>query len=288
MTALPLRAPFAELEARMRAQLEARMRAQSEAFDKSTAPRAKGPEFINFNKPGNYVIRVLPSRKYPADVQWFRKLGRHFIINVVTSDKQNVVQTAKVPQRFIKFLRTFQDMVNMLFCDPKHGNLIAFEAFPAANGFGNEYKMLKQHPMPEDFTGEQIPDLDELLKAAIDDIKSVSAFTGNLAAPLTATGPAPGTGFQVPGGFATPSTTATGLSAQASGFSDPFAAFAASPAINTTLVAPTAGPVIDGRFDSRLPIPLPLALPRLLLRRHPRWVASATPTPQPSRPSCSR
>jgi hypothetical protein len=112
-------------------------------------------------------------------------LGRHFIINVVTSDKQNVVQTAKVPQRFIKFLRTFQDMVNMLFCDPKHGNLIAFEAFPAANGFGNEYKMLKQHPMPEDFTGEQIPDLDELLKAA------TSALVGNLAAPLAAAAPAP-------------------------------------------------------------------------------------------------
>jgi hypothetical protein len=65
MTALPLRAPFAELEARMRAQLEARMRAQSEAFDKSTAPRAKGPEFINFNKPGNYVIRFPPRRCQP-------------------------------------------------------------------------------------------------------------------------------------------------------------------------------------------------------------------------------
>jgi hypothetical protein len=180
MTARPLRSPFAEIEARVRANLEARMRAQSEAFDKSTAPRAKGPEFINFNKPGNYVIRVLPSRNYPADVQWFRKLDRHFIINVVTSDKQNVVQTAKVPQRFIKFLHTFQDMVNMLFCDPTHGNLITFKAFPATKGFGNEYKMLEQHPMPEDFTGGQIPDLDELLKAA------TSALVSNLTAPLAA------------------------------------------------------------------------------------------------------
>ena len=66
MTALPLRAPFAELEARMRAQLEARMRAQSEAFDKSTAPRAKGPEFINFtgvSSPTAWgVYRRVPNR----------------------------------------------------------------------------------------------------------------------------------------------------------------------------------------------------------------------------------
>ena len=107
------------------------------------------------------------------------------------------MQTAEVPQRFIKFLRTFQDMVNMLFCDPQHGNLLAFEALPAANGFGNEYKIIYQLPMPTNFSGEQVPDLDELLKAAIGDIKPMAAFTGNLAAPLAATGPAPG-GFQAP------------------------------------------------------------------------------------------
>jgi hypothetical protein len=235
-----------------RDELEARMRAVSEQFDKSVERKAKKPEFINFNKPGNYVIRVLPSRNYPADVQWFRKLDRHFIkpesnsdmlfargyqphdtlyplykaikaatdgvqkdvaigkfgkgsakssakylINVVTPDKQDIVQTAEVPQRFIKFLRTFQDMVNMLFCDPQHGNLLAFEAVPAANGFGNEYRIIYQLPMPTNFSGEQVPDLDELLKAAIGDIKPMAAFTGNLVAPLAATGPAPG-GFQAP------------------------------------------------------------------------------------------
>src|SRR4051794_11666976 len=101
MTARPVNHPAA---------LEARMRAVSEQFDKSVERKAKGPEFINFKKPGKYVVRVLPSRNYPVDVRWFRKLGRHFIINVVTPDRRDVVQTAKVPQRFIKFLRVFQDI----------------------------------------------------------------------------------------------------------------------------------------------------------------------------------
>ena len=142
------------------ADLEARMRAISEAFDKSTERKVKGPEFINFTKPDQYVIRVLPSRNYPNDLMWFRKIGRHFIkpegtsgmlfacdyhtegtpcpickavktatggpdgalkdvaigkfgkgsakssakylINVVTSDRPDIVQTAEVPQSFIK------------------------------------------------------------------------------------------------------------------------------------------------------------------------------------------
>ena len=173
------------------ADIKARMRAVSEQFDKSIERKAKGPEFINFNKPGKYVVRALPSRNYPDDVRWFRKLDRHFIINVVTPDKQNVVQTAKVPQTFIKFLRTFQDMVNQLFCDPTHGNLIAFEAFRPPTASATSTRSCSQHPMPTGFSGEQIPDLDELLKAAIDDMQAgVSAFTGNLAAPLAATGQA--------------------------------------------------------------------------------------------------
>jgi hypothetical protein len=211
MTALPVSV----------ADLEARMRAVSKQFDKSVERKAKGPEFINFTKPGKYIVRVLPSRNYPVDVRWFRKLGRHFIINVVTPDKQGVVRTAKVPQRFIKFLRTFQDMVNQLFCDPTHGNLIAFEAFPAANGFGNDYKIIKQQPMPTTWAGDQIPDLDELLKAAIDDIKPVSAFSGNLVAPLAGATPATNA-FSVrayPAKAPDPST-------KASGVNDPFAAFA--------------------------------------------------------------
>jgi hypothetical protein len=81
-------------------------------------------------------------------------------------------------------------MVNQLFCDPQHGNLIAFEAFPNANGFGNDYKIIKQQPMPTNFTAEQIPDLDELLKAVIDDIKPVWVFSGNLAASLAGATPA--------------------------------------------------------------------------------------------------
>jgi hypothetical protein len=231
------------------AALEARMRAVSEQFDKSVERKAKGPEFIDFTKPGKYVVRVLPSRNYPADVRWFRKLGRHFIINVVTPDKQGIVQTAKVPQRFIKFLRTFQDMVNQLFCDPQHGNLIAFEAFPNANGFGNEYKILKQQPMPTNFSGKQIPDLDKL-KAAIDDIKPVSAFTGNLLSPLAVTGPAPGTGFQAAGGFcapaADPSTTAT----KASGVNAQFAAAHAGAAPAAPPAPAAATPVSVGISDA--------------------------------------
>jgi hypothetical protein len=205
------------------AALEARMRAVSEQFDKSVERKAKGPKFIDFKKPGKYVVRVLPSCNYPIDVRWFRKSGAKYLINVVTPDRQDIVQTAEVPQTFIKFLRVFQDMVNQLFCDPQHGNLIAFEAFPNANGFGNDYKIIKQQPMPTNFTAEQIPDLDEL-KAAIDDIKPVWVSSGSLAAPLAGVTPAINT----------------------SGFSDPFAAFAASPAINTTPVAPVAGPAIDG------------------------------------------
>jgi hypothetical protein len=247
--------------------LEARMRIISEQFDKSV-DKSKKLEFITFNKPGRYVIRVLPSRNYPADVQWFRKLSRDsikfedtsgilfgcgyhnhdtpcpiykavkaamdnilkevaagkfgkgsakssakYIINVVTPDKQDIVQTAEVPQSFIKFLRTFQSMVNMLFCDPTHGNLIAFEVTPAANGFGNDYKMLKQQPMPSTFSGEQIPDLDELLKAA---------FGVNLAAPPAAMGPALGADFSIQA--APPAAPAAA--------DDPFTAYVASiPAI---------------------------------------------------------
>jgi len=225
-------------------ELEARMRAVSEQFDKSIKRKAKGPEFINFTKPGEYTIRVLPSRNYPTDVQWFRKLDCHFIkpaktgtdgpdgvledvaagkigkgsaksntkylINVITLDKSRIVQTAKVPQRFIKFLRTFQDMVNMLFCDPTHGNLITFEVFRAANGFGNDYKIIRHHPWSTNFSRKRIPDLDVLLKAAIDHIKPISAFTGNLAAPLAGVTPAtnafdvsaqPVANVSAPGGF---------------------------------------------------------------------------------------
>ncbi len=216
------------------ADIKARMRIISEEFDKSIERKAKGPEFVSFSKPGKYIVRVLPSRNYPVDVQWFRKLDRYFIINVVTPDKQNVVQTAKVPQAFIKFLRTFQDMVNQLFCDPQHGNLIAFEAVPAANGFGNEYKILRQQPTPTGFSGEQIPDLDELQKSAIDDMnmKPTSAFTVNLAALFAAPAPPP--------------------------TADPFAAFAlalpaaAAPAAND---APSAGPFVQA------PAPAPVATP---------------------------
>jgi hypothetical protein len=102
-------------------------------------------------------------------------------------------------------------MVNMLFCDPTHGNLIAFEVTPAANGFGNDYKMLKQQPMPSTFSGEQIPDLDELLKAAIG---------VNLAAPPAAMGPALGADFSIQA--APPAAPAA--------VADPFAGFAAAPA----------------------------------------------------------
>jgi hypothetical protein len=324
------------------------MRAVSEQFDKSVERKAKGPKFIDFKKPGKYVVRVLPSRNYPNDLQWFRKLDRHFskpegtsdmlfnsgdhtcdapcpiykaikavvdsilndiaarkfgkgmakssakyLINVVTPDKPDVVQTAEVPQKFIKFLRTFQETVNMLFCDPTHGNLIAFEAFPAANGFGNEYKILKQQPMPTNFSGKQIPDLDKLLKAAIDDIRPVSAFTGNLLAPLAATSPAPGTGFQAPGGFtapaptpaapaadafagfaaATPATSGAAASAmaataqaaasppadpstKAAGLSDPFATFASN------VPAP---PVIDGTFAAIHAAAAPAAPPAFVV-----------------------
>lgn len=255
--------------------LEARMRIISEQFDKSVG-KSKGPEFINFNKPGKYVIRVLPSRNYPADVQWFRKLSRDsikfedtsgilfgcgchnhdtpcliykavkaamdnilkevaagkfdkgsakssakYIINVVTLDKQDIIQTAEVPQSFIKFLRTFQDMANMLFCDPQHGNLLAFEVTPAANGFGNEYKMLKQQLMPSTFSGEQIPDLDELLKAAIG---------GNLAAPLAAMGPATGANFSIEAAPPAATSSIGGFAAAPTAVMDYFAGFAAAPA----------------------------------------------------------
>jgi hypothetical protein len=183
---------------------EAHMEAVAEQFDKSVERKATRPEFINFNKHGLYVIRVLPSRNYLADFQWFRKLGKgsprprsRYIINVVMPNKRDIVQTAEVPQTFIKFLRTFQNMVNMLFCDPEYGSLIVFEVVPAANGFGNEYKMLKHQPMPVNFSREQTPDLDELLKAATGGIKPMSAFSGNLASPIAAINPAP-TGLSGP------------------------------------------------------------------------------------------
>jgi hypothetical protein len=138
----------------------------------------------------------------------------------VTPDRQDVVQTAEVPQTFIKFLRTFQDMVNILFCDPTHGNLIAFEAFPAANGFGNDYKILKQQPMPTSFTGEQIPDLDEVLKVAIKKVKPMSAFTGNPVAPLTATGAAP-VDFATPNCSKAPPPSAISTKSNPVGFKAP-------------------------------------------------------------------
>jgi hypothetical protein len=218
------------------AALKLRMRAVSIQFDNSVERKVKKPEFINFTKPGKYVVRVLPSRNYPIDVRWFRKLGRHFIINVVTPDKQDIVQTAKVPQRFIKFLRTFQDMVNQLFCDPQHGNLIAFEAFPNANGFGNDYKILKQQPMPTNFTAEQIPDLDELLKLAIDDIKPVCILSGSLAAPLAGV---------------TPAINASGVNAQ----------FAAAHAAAAPAAAPSANPVSAQAAAPAAPPAAPAATP---------------------------
>lgn len=302
--------------------LEARIRQMAQGFDESAAPKAKRREFISFSKPGRYVARVLPSRNYPADVQFYRQFGKHFLkppgsngimlpcsyhwhgkgescpvckaifegqdsadadlkaiatgkgakssakylINVVMPDKPTEVQIAEVPKSFIKFLRTFQDMVNLMFFDPQAGNVLVFDATPAANGFGCDYKIVQHKPMPVSFTGEQIPDLDEVLKELIEsNYKPLSSFTGNLKAPLGAPAAAAApAGFQGtldsnPNPFAAAAPTPAPAA-------DPFGAFAAAPAPAapaTAPVAPAPAPAADpfAAFTAGAPASAPAAAP---------------------------